>query len=216
MHPHLPNPPLFSTKRISTAEYMARRPLPPTLDERDLIQHCEPPPRPPQPCSLNKVKKLRDNVGRNMVRKEPVVSYDHEPALPDQVNRCSNSVVGNVVRQKSEVEFRSVYDCEPWYFGDISRVDAERILETHGKDGDYLVRESRRMANCYTLTVKYSDRVLHFPVDVNKDKELTIGKVTFPNMMDVIAFYKVNALCHSNQRCVTLGDCLSKTFYKIQ
>lgn len=107
MHPQLPNPPSFSRKRLSTAEYMVRRPLPPTLEEGDLIQHCEPPPRPPKPCSLNKVKKHRDNVGRNIVRKEPEVSYGHEPALSDQVNRCSNSVVGNVVRQKSEVEFRS-------------------------------------------------------------------------------------------------------------
>lgn len=43
---------------------------------------------------------------------------------------------------------------EQWYHGRVSRVDAEKILESHGSvEGSYLVRDSLTMTGEYVLSL---------------------------------------------------------------
>lgn len=43
---------------------------------------------------------------------------------------------------------------EPWYHGRVSRVDAEKILDTFGAvEGSYLVRDSLTMTGEYVLSL---------------------------------------------------------------
>ena len=43
---------------------------------------------------------------------------------------------------------------EPWYHGRVSRVDAEKVLESHGSvEGSFLVRDSLTMTGEYVLSL---------------------------------------------------------------
>ena len=55
-------------------------------------------------------------------------------------------------------------DEELWYYGEVSRKDAEQLLR---KDGDYLIRLSRDKG--YVLTMKWQGGPKHFVVQTTDD-----------------------------------------------
>ena len=55
-------------------------------------------------------------------------------------------------------------DEELWYYGEVSRKDAEQLLR---KDGDYLIRLSRDRV--YVLTMKWQGVPKHFSVQTTDD-----------------------------------------------
>ncbi|XP_065663499.1 uncharacterized protein LOC101236248 isoform X4 [Hydra vulgaris] len=111
---------------------------------------------------------------------------------------------------KPEMALRSVYDSEPWFFGNISRADCERILSTYGRQQEFLVRESQRAPGSYALSVKYCYRIRHFPIEL-QNNQLFIGKLGFTNLMDIISYYQKNPLFYSEHKePITLGACFSK------
>ncbi|XP_047141564.1 uncharacterized protein LOC101236248 isoform X2 [Hydra vulgaris] len=111
---------------------------------------------------------------------------------------------------KPEMPLRSVYDSEPWFFGNISRADCERILSTYGRQQEFLVRESQRAPGSYALSVKYCYRIRHFPIEL-QNNQLFIGKLGFTNLMDIISYYQKSPLFYSEHKePITLGACFSK------
>ena len=59
---------------------------------------------------------------------------------------------------------RQPVDEELWYYGEVSRRDAEQLLR---KDGDYLIRLSRDKG--YVLTMKWQGGPKHFVVQTTDD-----------------------------------------------
>ena len=59
----------------------------------------------------------------------------------------------------------------------------------------------------YALSVKYNDRVHHFPIELTPDGKYYIGKHRFKTVNSVISYYKRNALFYDDeQQGITLGN----------
>ena len=55
------------------------------------------------------------------------------------------------------------FEREPWYFGKISRDDADRLL-MNGSEGEFLVRESESNPGDLSISMRGHDRNKHFKV----------------------------------------------------
>uniref|UniRef100_A0A7M5WKG4 Uncharacterized protein n=1 Tax=Clytia hemisphaerica TaxID=252671 RepID=A0A7M5WKG4_9CNID len=110
-----------------------------------------------------------------------------------------------------EMTLRSVYDAEPWYFGNISRADCERQLSTYGRQQEFLIRDSQRAKGSYALSVKYCYRIRHFPIEAVDGGKLLIGKLSFNNLMDIVIYYQKNPLFYSEHKePISLGSAFVK------
>ncbi|CAF0751709.1 unnamed protein product [Didymodactylos carnosus] len=92
-------------------------------------------------------------------------------------------------RQHNNNNSESIHTEELWYYGMIGREDAEKLLKTHGSDGDFLIRDSERRAGNYSLSLKADDRIRHFRIE-NLDNRFVIGKRSFLTLQELIEHYK--------------------------
>ncbi|XP_076820410.1 uncharacterized protein LOC143465812 isoform X1 [Clavelina lepadiformis] len=110
-----------------------------------------------------------------------------------------------------------------WYFGDMTRAEAEKLLRNCICDGSYLIRNSASVIGRYTLSVKTShDRIMHFPVThQEKDQVLVIRgmRKPFHSMECLIRYFMTNNLdrCGEGQVFLTqppfkLADLVSRSF----
>ncbi|KAF8381377.1 nck-1 [Pristionchus pacificus] len=76
---------------------------------------------------------------------------------------------------------------EAWYFGRITRDDAERLL-LRAEDGDFIVRDSESNPGDLSITLKAMDRNKHFKIQL-VGGELRIGNRSFPSMNQLISHY---------------------------
>ncbi|GMT04156.1 hypothetical protein PENTCL1PPCAC_26330, partial [Pristionchus entomophagus] len=76
---------------------------------------------------------------------------------------------------------------EAWYFGRISRDDADRLL-LRAVSGDFLVRDSESNPGDLSISLKGMDRNKHFKVQLIGG-ELKIGTRSFPSMHQLISHY---------------------------
>lgn len=174
-------------RRVSLAETMEGRPLPPISHSPD----------------------SRSNVAKKMANRPPLPA----PLLDDikHIRKYEEDTQEEDFYDEPETQLRSVYDCEPWYFGTMSRADAERVLGTYGRQLEFLVRDSQRLAGSYALSVKYCYRIRHFPIKLTKDQGYLIGNFTFPNLIDIIAHYQKHAIFFSEHKePIILGKCFPK------
>lgn len=59
----------------------------------------------------------------------------------------------------------------------------------------------------FALSIKYNDRVHHFPIELTEDNKYYIGKHHFKTIQSIISYYKKNALFYDdNEQGVTLGS----------
>jgi hypothetical protein len=107
----------------------------------------------------------------------------------------------------SDVASLSSKSGAPWFVGKLTRSECEDLLMEHGKQQFFVVRESTNLVGHYALSVKYNDRVHHFPIELTPDKKYYIGKHHFKTVNSVISYYKKNALFFDeNMQGVTLGN----------
>lgn len=93
----------------------------------------------------------------------------------------------------------------PWFVGKLSRAECEALLMEHGKQQHFVVRESNNSK--YALSVKFNDKIHHFPIEVTADKKYNIGKHDFKTVNNVILYYQKNTLFHDDSgQGVTLGS----------
>ncbi|CAD6185435.1 unnamed protein product [Caenorhabditis auriculariae] len=81
---------------------------------------------------------------------------------------------------------------EPWYFGKISREEADRLLD-RGLEGEYLVRESESNPGDLSISLRGIERNKHFKVQT-VDGQLKIGNRSFPNMEELLYYYTTHAM----------------------
>jgi hypothetical protein len=89
----------------------------------------------------------------------------------------------------------SPYDHEHWYYGSISRDEAEQVLKYYGiENGDFLIRNSERKCGNYSLSIRANeDTIRHFRIQsTDHGRGFLIGKRSFQSLNDLIEYYKIH------------------------
>uniref|UniRef100_A0A7E4URR4 SH3 domain-containing protein n=1 Tax=Panagrellus redivivus TaxID=6233 RepID=A0A7E4URR4_PANRE len=95
------------------------------------------------------------------------------------------------------------YAAQAWYFGLLSRSQAENLLHAKARDGDFLVRDSESNIGDYSISLKGPKRPMHFWIQV-KGSNFCIGSRSFPSMDQLIQHYMKSPIFNDDQTGETL------------
>ncbi|KAL4704659.1 hypothetical protein ACJJTC_013443 [Scirpophaga incertulas] len=76
-----------------------------------------------------------------------------------------------------------------WYYGAISRTHCDALLNQHGHDGDFLIRDSETNVGDFSVSLKAPGRNKHFRVHV-EGALYCIGQRKFPALEQLVAHYQ--------------------------
>lgn len=76
-----------------------------------------------------------------------------------------------------------------WYFGALTRTHCDSLLNQHGHDGDFLIRDSETNLGDYSVSLKAPGRNKHFRVHV-EGTLYCIGQRKFPTLDQLVAHYQ--------------------------
>ncbi|XP_034549662.1 cytoplasmic protein NCK2-like [Notolabrus celidotus] len=125
-------------------------------------------------------KNSRGMVG--LVPKNYVVVLDERPALPSSTSSSPQN--------RSVVPARSgKFAGRDWYYGDVTRHQAEGILNERGEEGDFLIRDSESSPNDFSVSLKAVGKNKHFKVQ-QTEGVYCIGQRRFNSMDELVEHYK--------------------------
>lgn len=78
---------------------------------------------------------------------------------------------------------------KPWYYGQITRNQCDSLLNQHGHDGDFLIRDSETNMGDYSVSLKAPGRNKHFRVHVEGDL-YCIGQRKFHTLDQLVDHYQ--------------------------
>ena len=91
--------------------------------------------------------------------------------------------------------------CSRWYYGDISRTEAEKLLYGEGNQrGSYLVRDSETVPGGYSLSIKDRDKVKHYKIKCEREAFFIVPHIKFRSIASLIIHYQG----HLDGICVNL------------
>lgn len=104
--------------------------------------------------------------------------------------------------------YRSI-EAEPWYFGKLRRVDADkRLLMPENEHGAFIIRDSESRENDFSLSVRDENCVKHYRIRQLDDGGFYIARRTaFRTLQELVEHYSKNAdgLCvNLRMPCVNL------------
>ncbi|EYB87424.1 hypothetical protein Y032_0263g597 [Ancylostoma ceylanicum] len=102
----------------------------------------------------------------------------------------------------------AMMDREPWFFGRISRDEADRLL-ANGREGEFLVRDSESNPGDLSISMRGVERNKHFKVQTIGG-QLHIGSRAFPSMTSLIQHYTANPIFSSGTEKLYLTRPLAK------
>lgn len=119
--------------------------------------------------------------------------------------RMEGYIPSNYVAKLKSIE------AEPWFFGKIKRVEAERkLLSAENEHGSYLIRDSESRRDDYSLSVRDGDTVKHYRVRKLDEGGYFIARRTpFRNLKDLVKHYSQDAdgLCVELRKpCVQIEE----------
>lgn len=76
-----------------------------------------------------------------------------------------------------------------WYYGNITRHQAECILNERGEEGDFLIRDSESSPSDFSVSLKAVGKNKHFKVQLS-DGVYCIGQRRFNSMDELVEHYK--------------------------
>lgn len=76
-----------------------------------------------------------------------------------------------------------------WYYGSVTRHQAECALNERGVEGDFLVRDSESSPSDFSVSLKASGKNKHFKVQL-VDNVYCIGQRRFRSMDELVEHYK--------------------------
>nr|AAI70232.1 Grb4 adaptor protein [Xenopus laevis] len=76
-----------------------------------------------------------------------------------------------------------------WYYGGITRHQAECALNERGMEGDFVIRDSESSPSDFSISLKSSRKNKHFKVQL-VDSVFCIGQRRFKNMDELVEHYK--------------------------
>jgi len=86
-------------------------------------------------------------------------------------------------------------EAEPWYFGKIKRIEAEKkLLLPQNEHGAFLIRDSESRRNDYSLSVRDGDTVKHYRIRQLDDGGFFIARrTTFRTLQELVEHYSRDA-----------------------
>merc|ERR550532_1304550 len=86
-------------------------------------------------------------------------------------------------------------EAEPWYFGKIKRIEAEKkLLLPQNEHGAYLIRDSESRRNDFSLSVRDGDTVKHYRIRQLDDGGFFIARrTTFRSLQELVEHYTRDA-----------------------
>lgn len=85
-------------------------------------------------------------------------------------------------------------ESEPWYFGNIKRMEAEKqLMLTDNQHGSFLIRISDGSNHAYSLSVRDNDSVKHYRIRWSDGSYYITKRVTFSSLCDLVDFYSKSA-----------------------
>lgn len=104
--------------------------------------------------------------------------------------------------------YRSI-EAEPWYFGKLRRVEADKkLLMPENEHGAFIIRDSESRANDFSLSVRDGNLVKHYRIrQLDEGGFFIARKTTFPSLQDLVEHYSKDAdgLCvNLRMPCVKL------------
>ncbi|XP_066539319.1 SH2/SH3 adapter protein Nck1 isoform X3 [Hoplias malabaricus] len=85
-----------------------------------------------------------------------------------------------------------------WYYGKVTRHQAEVALNQRGTEGDFLIRDSESSPNDFSISLKAQTKNKHFKVQL-KDNLYCIGQRKFGSMEELVDHYKKAPIFTSEQ-----------------
>uniref|UniRef100_A0A3Q3G4F7 Cytoplasmic protein n=1 Tax=Labrus bergylta TaxID=56723 RepID=A0A3Q3G4F7_9LABR len=117
-----------------------------------------------------------------LVPKNYVMVLDERPGpLPSMPHSPQNRFVAPARSGK--------FSDRDWYYGNVTRHQAECILNERGEEGDFLIRDSESSPNDFSVSLKASGKNKHFKVQ-NTEGVYCIGQRRFPSMDELVEHYK--------------------------
>nr|XP_020464949.1 cytoplasmic protein NCK2 [Monopterus albus] len=125
-------------------------------------------------------KNSRGMVG--LVPKNYVMVLDERLGLPSSM---SSSPQNRVLAPARSGKFAG----RDWYYGNITRHQAECILNKRGEEGDFLIRDSESSPSDFSVSLKAVGKNKHFKVQLS-DGVYCIGQRRFNSMDELVEHYK--------------------------
>ncbi|XP_022910343.1 growth factor receptor-bound protein 2 [Onthophagus taurus] len=100
-----------------------------------------------------------------------------------------------------------------WYYGKITRADAERLLSTK-HEGAFLIRVSESSPGDFSLSVKCSDGVQHFKVLRDAQGKFFLWVVKFNSLNELVGYHRTASVSRSQD--VKLRDMVVSEDYLVQ
>ncbi|XP_068438450.1 SH2/SH3 adapter protein Nck1 isoform X1 [Clinocottus analis] len=85
-----------------------------------------------------------------------------------------------------------------WYYGKVTRHQAEVALNQRGVEGDFLIRDSESSPNDFSISLKAQSKNKHFKVQL-KETLYCIGQRKFNSMEELVEHYKKAPIFTSEQ-----------------
>ncbi|XP_026000354.1 cytoplasmic protein NCK2 [Astatotilapia calliptera] len=125
-------------------------------------------------------KNSRGMVG--LVPKNYVAMLDERPGPPSST---SSSPQNRLLAPARSGRFAG----RDWYYGNITRHQAECILNEKGEEGDFLIRDSESSPSDFSVSLKAVGKNKHFKVQLS-DGVYCIGQRRFNSMDELVEHYK--------------------------
>uniref|UniRef100_A0A1I7TIJ4 SH2 domain-containing protein n=1 Tax=Caenorhabditis tropicalis TaxID=1561998 RepID=A0A1I7TIJ4_9PELO len=99
---------------------------------------------------------------------------------------------------------------QPWFHGELSGSEADKLLSELGQPDDYLIRISPNRPYTFVLCIRRRFlESLHFKIHV-KDGYVKIGLRTFDTLRSLISHYKKNPFTVSHSQGIILNNPIPK------
>uniref|UniRef100_A0A182QF65 protein-tyrosine-phosphatase n=1 Tax=Anopheles farauti TaxID=69004 RepID=A0A182QF65_9DIPT len=102
--------------------------------------------------------------------------------------------VAQIIISTAIAELRSTLLFYPWFHGNLSAKEAEKLILERGKNGSFLVRESQSKLSDFVLSVRADDKVTHVMIRWHEKMYDVGGGQKFATLCDLIEHYKRNPM----------------------
>lgn len=83
-------------------------------------------------------------------------------------------------------------ECEPWFYGDLTRPRAENLLREDGKEGCFLIRNSTK-GGMFTVSILHGDTVRHYHIRQDANRRYYIAeKHHFETIPELVEYHSHN------------------------
>uniref|UniRef100_A0A8C8DWT0 Cytoplasmic protein n=1 Tax=Oryzias sinensis TaxID=183150 RepID=A0A8C8DWT0_9TELE len=116
-----------------------------------------------------------------LVPKNYVIVLDEQPGPPSPLSSSQQN--------RSAPPRSGRFPDRDWYYGNITRHQAERFLNERGEEGDFLIRDSESSPSDFSVSLKAVGKNKHFKVQLS-DGVYCIGQRRFNSMDELVEHYK--------------------------